>query len=265
MHRLFRVALAASLSCASILASAPAAAQEKSAIRAGFELAAGSKRILLVRPAIKVGAQSTGGSFEPNADWTDQAKANIATALDVAQGNLGNSVFVAPDAVGAPARTLAGYRALFSTVADAVITYQFFPGNRLPTKKRKGAPFEWTLGPGVRDIPGAATADYILFLETEDHFGSTGRKVAQLFAAGLGVGIVSGLHKGYAGLVDARTGDLLWLNADRQMGGDVRDAAGAARRVAQLLEDFPGSTTLTTAPATTATALTPTAAAPGAQ
>jgi len=223
------------------MAPSPAAAQEKSAIRAGFVLVPGGKRILLIRPRVKVGAQSTGGMFEPNADWTDQARINIATALDAAQGQLGNRVFTAPDPVGAAANTLAEYRALFSTVADAVITYQFFPGNRLPTKKRKDAPFLWTLGPGIRNLPGAADADYILFLETEDHYGSAGRKVAQIFAAAAGVSVTSGLHKGYAGLVDARTGDLLWLNADRQMGGDVRDGEGAVKRVGQLLKNFPGS------------------------
>jgi len=242
LRRLSKTALlAVMLTCASMLTPSPVAAQEKSATRTGFTLSPGAKTILLVRPTIKVGAQSTGGMFEPNADWTDQARGNIATALGTAQGRLGNRVFVADEPVGPAAATLADYRALFSTVADAVVTYQFFPGNRLPTKKRKDAPFLWTLGPGIRAIPGAADADYILFLETEDHFGSTGRKVAQIFAAAAGVGITSGLHKGFAGLVDARTGDLLWLNADRQMGGDVREEDGAARRVAQLLEDFPGS------------------------
>ncbi|WP_156680117.1 hypothetical protein [Sphingomonas profundi] len=220
----------------------PASAQEKSALRDGFTLPPGSARILLFRPKVRVGAQSTGGMFEPNADWTDQAKRNIVTALATAQARLGHGIVVAEEPVGPAAATLASYRALFATVADAVITFQFFPGNRLPTKKRKGAAFDWTLGEGVRDIPGADGADYILFLDTQDAFGSTGRKVAQIFAAGLGVGITSGVHSGYAGLVDARTGDLVWLNADRQMGGDVREADGAAKRVTQLLEDFPGST-----------------------
>jgi hypothetical protein len=63
----------------------------------------------------------------------------------------------------------------------------------------------------------------------------------QLFAAGLvGAAVQSGVHSGYAGLVDLETGDLLWLNADGAMGGDVRDAVGMQKRVAQLLEDFPG-------------------------
>lgn len=221
-------------------------------MRDGFALPAGSPaRILLFRPRIATGSQSTGGMFEPNADWTDQSRTNIAAALAAATGRLGHRIVVADEPVGPAAATLAAYRGLFSTVADAVIVYQFFPGNRLPTKKRKGAAFDWTLGSGVATIPGAADADYILFLETEDAFGSTGRKVAQLFAAGLGVGITSGIHKGYAGLVEVKTGNLVWLNADRQMGGDVREPDGAAKRVTQLLEGFPGSTP---APAVTASA-----------
>jgi hypothetical protein len=234
--------LAVACALAVAVAGVPASAQEKSAVKEGFVAPAGSAKILLFRPKVRVGAQSMGGLFEPNADWTDQARGNIVTALSAAQAKLGHSVLIADEPVGPAAATLASYRALFATVADAVITYQFFPGNRLPTKKRKGAAFAWSLGPGVRDIPGAGDADYILFLDTQDAFGSTGRKMAQIFAAGLGVGITSGVHSGYAGLVDARTGNLVWLNADRQMGGDVREADGAVKRVAQLLEAFPGTT-----------------------
>lgn len=229
------------LAAAATVVGTPARAQEKSATRDGFRLPPSSARILLFRPKVRVGAQSTGGMFEPSAEWTDRARQNIVAALSTAQARLGNSIIAAEEPVGPAAATLASYRALFATVADAVITYQFFPGNRLPTKKRKGAAFAWTLGPGVRDIPGAGAVDYILFLDTQDAFGSTGRKVAQVFAAGLGVGITSGVHSGYAGLVDARSGDLVWLNADKQMGGDVREPDGAAKRVAQLIEDFPGS------------------------
>ncbi|HJQ16858.1 MAG TPA: hypothetical protein VJ859_07640 [Allosphingosinicella sp.] len=232
-------ACAAMLLLACVWASAPARAQEKSAIKEGFTLPAGSAKILLFRPSIKVGAQSTGGLFEPNADWTDEAKTNIGAALSAMQSKLGNQIIVPEEPVGEAAQVLAEYRALFSTVAGAVITYKFFAGNRLPTKKREGV-FDWTLGPGVKDIPGAAEADYILFIYTEDQFGSTGRKAVQLLAALARVHVESGVHKGFAGLVDIRTGDLVWLNADLRMGGDVRTTEGAQKRVTQLLEDFPG-------------------------
>ncbi|GAA3254168.1 hypothetical protein GCM10020258_11720 [Sphingomonas yabuuchiae] len=78
-------------------------------------------------------------------------------------------------------------------------------------------------------------------MTTEDHYGSTGRKLLQVFAAGVaGIGVSAGVHKGYAGLIDLKTGDLVWLNADLAMGGDVRTPEGAAKRVSQLLEGFPG-------------------------
>lgn len=226
-----------------VVAAQPAWAQEKSGTKEGFVLKQGTAKILLMRPTIKVGAQSTGGMFEPNADWTQQAKENLGAALSVAQTKLGNAVIAADEAVGQAAETMADYRALFSVLADSVIQYQFFPGNRLPTKKRKGV-FDWTMGPGVGEIAKGTGADYALFIFDEDQYGSTGRKVLQVFAALARVPVKSGQHSGYAGLVDLRTGDLVWLNADQAMGGDVRTPEGAQKRVAQLLEDFPGSTAL---------------------
>jgi hypothetical protein len=204
--------------------------------------AGGQTRILLLRPRIKVGAQSAGGMFEPNADWTAQARDNIAIALRQAQGSLGNQIILQDEPVGDAVQVSADYMALFSALAMSVIEYQFFPGNRLPTKLRdnRSGNFDWTLGPGVSTIPGGADADYALFIYTEDHYGSTGRKMLQLFAAMGGVAVTAGVHKGFAGLIDLRTGHLVWLNADVRMGGDVRTPEGAQRRVQQLLEDFPG-------------------------
>jgi hypothetical protein len=223
----------------SLAAMMPAAAQEKTGLKPGFVLQPGTARIVLMRPSIRVGAQSTGGMYEPNADWTDQSRDNIGSALAKAQGGLGNSVRSYVEPVGGDPMKTAEYHALFETVATSVIEYQFFKGNRLPTKKRKDQ-FEWGLGPDVRNLGGLENADYALFITTEDHFGSTGRKVLQVFAALARVPITAGVHKGFAGLVDLRTGELVWLNADMQMGGDVRDAEGADKRVRQLLEGFPG-------------------------
>jgi hypothetical protein len=238
-----------------IAATAPAHAQEKTGIKPGFVLQPGTARIVLMRPSIRVGAQSTGGMYEPNADWTDQAKENIGAALAKAQAGLGNSVVGYVEPVGASSAKVAEYQELFGAVASSVIEYQFFKGNRLPTKKRKDQ-FEWGLGPDVRALPGLEAADYALFITTEDHFGSTGRKVLQVFAAMARVGVTAGVHKGFAGLVDLCTGELVWLNADMQMGGDVRDAEGADKRVRQLLEGFPGK------PVEAPAAVTAVAAAP---
>ena len=229
-----RLALLALAVCA-----AGAQAQEKTGNKPGFTLAPGTARIVMMRPSVKVGAQSTGGMFEPNADWTDQAKENLGKAIAAAQSSLGNTVQNYVEPAGPDAALATEYRSLFDAVSASVITYQFFPGNRLPTKKRKDS-FEWTLGSDISKLPGLESADYALFIVTEDQYGSTGRKMAQLFGAMAGISIKSGVHKGFAGLVEVRTGDLVWLNADLEMGGDVRTEDGAQKRVAQLFEGFPG-------------------------
>ncbi len=226
------------------LVSSPALSQERSAVRQGFELAPNSgKRILMLRPAVRVGSQSTGGLFEPNAEWTDLAKANIQAALEDLQSQLGNELIVAPEAYGEEAQIVQEHMALFAAVSQAVIEYQFFVGNRLPTKKRdnKNDVFDWSLGDTVAQLPGAKNADYALFIYNKDAYGSTGRKVLQAVALVGGIGVKSGEHVGYAGLVDLKTGDLVWLNADAEMGGDVREVDGSQKRARQLLEDFPGS------------------------
>ncbi|RIV88054.1 hypothetical protein [Aurantiacibacter zhengii] len=223
--------------------AAPAAAQERGAVRHDFDATQvqGDARILVFRPRIRVGEQSTGGMFEPRADWTELARDNLGNALDAYQVRYGSTLVEAPEAFGEDARIVEDYMALFSTVAESIVSYQFFPGNRLETKKadNRNEVFDWTLGPGVKDLPGAENADYALFVNTEDHYGSTGRKVLQVFAAMGGVSVTSGRHAGFAALVDLETGNILWVNADMQMGGDVREVDGAQRRVEQLFEDFP--------------------------
>lgn len=222
-----------------VLCPVQVSAQEKTGSKPGFTLKSGTVRIALMRPTIRVGEQSTGGMNEPNADWTAQARESLGKALKDAQGRLGNEVVEYEEGTSGDGAVVSQYENLFGTVADSVIEFQFFPGNRLPTKKRKDT-FEWGVGPGIAEISSLKNADYALFINTYDSYGSAGRKALQIFGALAGVSVSSGVHWGHAGLVDVKTGELVWLNADRQMGGDVRTPDGAAKRVAQLLEGFPG-------------------------
>jgi len=229
----------AAVFAALVALSMPGIAQERTGSKTGFTLQPGTARIVLMRPTIRVGAQSTGGMPEPNADWTRQARENLTRALRAAQERLGNQVIEYDEGASGEGQIATEYGQLFGAVADSVIEYQFFVGNRLPTKKRKDS-FEWTLGRGIGELRSLTGADYALFININDEYGSTGRKVLQLVALMGGVAVTSGVHVGHAGLVDLKTGELVWLNADAAMGGDVRTAEGAEKRVAQLLEGFPG-------------------------
>ena len=228
----------------SAFAAAPAQAQlggtEATAVRDDFTPPQGEPVVLVFRPDVRVGAQTMGGMNEPNVEWTEAAKALIADAMRQEQAARGLRFAFVPEMEGAEGELVADYSALFKTVAESAFQYSLFPGSRLPTQKRR---FDYTLGDeaaALRRLGG----DYGLFFYTYDSYGSTGRKALQVLGLLAGVGMVpSGAHIGYAGLVDLRTGDLLWLNADVQMGGDVRTEEGARKRVAQLLEEFPISGT----------------------
>lgn len=222
--------------------STPAFAQEKGAVRPGFSAESlKGEKILLLRPSVWVGSQSAGGTATPNADWTAQARDFMTSELELRKPGFTTQIVVEPDLVGADAALVSGYKALFAAVSSSVVNYQFFAGNRLPTRKNKA--FDWTLGSGTKRLADLTGAKYGLFIYTRDEYGSTGRKLLQFFAAGLaGISVKSGNHFGHAGLVDLTTGELVWLNADFQMGGDVRTADGMNKRVSQLLEDFPGIT-----------------------
>jgi len=234
-----KLTVCAAFAAALVALATPAGAQQKSGAKPGFALQPGTVHIVLMRPTIRVGAQSTGGLDEPNADWTNQARENIGRALHDVQTKLGNVVIDYDDGMSGDGPVVTQYAQLFGAVADSVITYQFFYGNRLPTKKRKDS-FEWSMGGDFGKLKSLTGADYALFINTHDAYGSTGRKVLQIFAAMGGVSVTSGVHVGHAGLVDLKTGELVWLNADNQMGGDVRTPEGAAKRVEQLIKGFPG-------------------------
>lgn len=229
------LALAALLSASPILAQS-AVTTEKYAVREGFAFAHGTTpRILVFRPEIKVGEQTTAGLFQNNAEWHAVATREIGNAL-IAAGSKRGVEIVLHDEAGANSPVLAEHRALFRLVVSAIIRHKLFGKDVLPSKADS---FDWSLGGGVAKIAPAAKADYGLFLLSQDSFESAGRRAAKLVAALMGNGDVAGTHFGYAALVDLRNGDIVWLGVDLKAGGDVRTAEGAAHRVEQLLIGFP--------------------------
>ena len=205
-------------------------------------------KVIVFRPDVRVGTLRTAGLDEPNADWTDAARANILAEMKTQAKAIGLDFAFLGDLEGADAETLNQYRSLFIAVSSSATQHGVF-GNHLPTKeipksaenpKRKWR-VDWTLGPGIEKLQKITGGDYGLFFFTHDAYGSSGRKAAVIFAAMWGVAAPFGVHEGYAGLVDLRTGDLVWFNTNPAIGGDPREAEGATKRVAQLLQDFPGS------------------------
>ncbi len=230
---------------AGLIAASPGHAQtatttttEKFAIRDGFAFPDGNPpRILVFRPEVKVGEQTTAGLFQINAAWHASAKTELTQALMQAGKARNVEMLLHEDMVEAEGADLAEHRALYRLVVGTIIRHKLFGKDPLPSKVGR---FDWSLGSGVARIAPAAHADYGLFLLSQDSFESAGRRAAKLVASLMGAGAARGSHFGYAGLVDLKNGDILWLNVDLKATGDVRTAEGAAQRIEQLLNGFPG-------------------------
>jgi hypothetical protein len=228
----------------SLFPSASHAQSRKSLVKEEFSLPAqGQVRVVLFRPDVSVGEQSTGGLDQPNAGWTEQARDELTAALGKAQAARNIEMKLMPELSGENAKLMADYRKLFKAVADNVIKHKLFGLDPLPTKEAR---FDWTLGSGASQLAALGGGDYGLFFYTFDSYESASRRTARLLAATMGAAKPTEVNMGYAGLVDLKTGDLVWINVDVRMAGDVRTASGAVTRVSELLQDFPVRAVLAT-------------------
>ena len=222
----------------------------------------GDVTVVVFRPNVQVGSLHVGGLDDANADWTKAARDNIQKAMEAAGEVRSYHVKFLGDADGADGDLLNDYRGLFEAVAGEAFQHSIV-GNHLPTKIVKPAALsagsgaqtalvsntggsskeyrlDWTLGDQAQRLKAVTGGDYALFFFSHDAYGDAGRKAAQLLAAGLlGTYIPAGIHAGYAGLVDLSSGNIVWLNFNPMMGGDVRTADGAQKRVRELLAGFP--------------------------
>lgn len=215
-------------------------APRRSAVRDNFAFPSDrAVRIVLFRPDVKVTEQTTAGLEQPKADWTESARSQIANAMKAEQARRGAQVTLMPELSGDDAKLMADYKRLFKFVADAAIRHQLFAEKPLPTKTDK---FDWSLGTGVSKLGVLGGGDYGLFLYTFDSYESVGHKNAQLISKMMGAPTETAPAEtriGYAGLVDLKSGELVWLNVDVNSRGDVRSASGADVRVSHLLKGFP--------------------------
>ena len=208
----------------------------------------GDYKLLVLRPDIEVGSVTTGGLVEPRADWTEQARANVVTAIRAQQQGRGGKTLVMDrrDSLpGVPAEQVANLERLNAAVSQSVALHKYI-GLTLPTKRRRA--LDYTLGQEAIEFGRRTGYDYALFLHAEDSFASGGRVALQVLGiAGCFIGFCAPNIGGagqfaYASLVDLRTGEVVWFNvlqAGSQIAGikmgDIRTPDGATQMIDRLL------------------------------
>lgn len=213
--------------------------------------------IVLMRPDVSVGELQGGGLPQPNADWTDQARREIAKALEQELNGRKVQFWTMEDKLSAtptgaeapigqalPADTVEQYRGLHAAVIDSIMAHQYNTpgrGGKLPTKVNN---FSYTMGPGTAELGKISGANYGLFVMTYDQFASDSRKAMQVAGAlgclvGFCVIVSGGIHVSYVSLVELDTGNVVWFNLQRGSKGDVRKEEGARDMAKAILTRMP--------------------------
>ena len=208
----------------------------------------GDYKLLVLRPDVTVSSLTTGGLAEPRADWTEQARGHIVDAVRAQQATQGGKVQILDrrnQLQGVSEQEVAEVERLFYAVGQSIVLHKYL-GEYLPTKRGKG--LDWTLGEDAVRLGQKTGYDYALFMHAEDEVASTGRvALGVLGVAGCFVGFCAPNVGGatqldYAGLVDLKTGEVVWFNVVLARSevpgidfGDLRSAAGATQMVDRLL------------------------------
>ena len=194
--------------------------------------------VLLIKPDVQLSVMTASGLEEPNAEWTAAGQANVERALGqlMRERNASLIPYVEPqgdpDKLGRHNQLMKMHQAVGSTI----LVHKYNQALALPTKTER---FDWTLGPGARQLRQESGADYALFVYLRDSYASAGR-VAVIFVGALfGAAIPGGIQVGFASLVDLRNGEVVWFNRLVSGTGDLRTPEPARQAVDSLLTDLP--------------------------
>lgn len=200
----------------------------------GFSHLEHDAKIVIMPVDVELSSISAGGVYEPKADWTAAASANMKSALDARVAQLGLDAQLMSDADADEFGELVG---LHAAVARSIALHHGKGGVwALPTKQGR---LDWTFEDSMKPIEEKTNARYALFVWVRDSYASAERKVAMVGLALLGVGITGGSQMGYASLVDLETGRVVWFNRLARASGDLRDEASAKESIRVLMRGFP--------------------------
>ena len=204
------------------------------------------KSIVVLPAEVEIVRVSVGGVPERMSDWSETATKNILSAIEA---ELRRKVDLRSyETEGLPpalAANLKETQALFDAVNTSVFThtYQFSTRANPNLFADKLASFEYSLGPEVRELSGKA--DAYLLVRGSSQVATAGRTAAAtatlIVGAVFGVIAIPGGSPTVlsVGLVDAKTGDLLWHGALVRYGCDLLKPKDVADAVKSVLEPFP--------------------------
>jgi len=226
--------------CVVLLAPLAAAAQTYTYLDQSLRHGGAVHTALLVTPDVAVSEISAGGVVEKIPQWSKRATHNVSNAL--LRVGLGPKLHFTelPALSDREQHALEQHVALFSVVASQVHSNSL-AGGELWAKRLKSGLTDYTVGPGLAFLADKTGADTALLMVARDAESSGGRKAVMVLGALFGVGVPGGNAFAVAGLVDLRSGRLLWQSFDSSISSDLREPADTNKLVEGLFKSYPGA------------------------
>ena len=196
------------------------------------------KKAVVLPVNIEVVEVTAGGVEEKVPDWSNEANQSVVKALSAAISKQGLKELAAPRFSGASAANVDEHLALYKLVVNTASQVGW---------KHKIKRFDYSIGPGLREVADKTGVDVAIMVYGRDYVSTAGRKARAVAGNIPIVSIFTGpppaLGHSYihVGVVDLRTGDLLWMNSNYREGStNLRDPDDAAKMVNAIFKWYPG-------------------------
>lgn len=204
------------------------------------ESAPSPRKILLLPPEVRMQEVSAGGIAETVQEWSNRANENLVHALKelVREKQLFELVDM-PALSEEQQEIVDQHVAMYEVVANNA--YQFGKLNDGSWSQR-AKDLNYTVGPGLQFLAEQTGADGALFLVGLDSVSTPGRRalfIVTTIMFGLPV-IPPGFSYVAAGVIDLRSGKLLWQSYDYGIGRhDLRQLHDVRTLTGSVLETYP--------------------------
>jgi hypothetical protein len=203
-------------------------------------------KMLLLPADIRVHEISAGGVVEKVDDWTSAASNHAMKSMrGIADSKKLFELKETPSLSEADRQALEQHQALYELVANSA---DFARSGPLMPWRERAKNFDYTIGPGLKELAAGTGMDAAVIVIGSDYISSAGRKATMaigiLAAAFTGVAIVpaGGVSYVSVGVVELRTGNLLWFATNRGQSSDLREENQMQTVLSGLFESYPGAT-----------------------
>lgn len=197
------------------------------------------KKVVVIPASVNVYEVTAGGVTEEVPEWSEEAGKNIFASLsgailqdpsmeEVALPRLSNEESAIMD------EHMALYKLVVNTASDIDLEHKY-------------ARFDYSIGPGLAMLQRKSGADAALMVYGRDYASTAGRKAKAVLGNIPIINIFTGpapqlghsfIH---VGMVDLRTGDLLWMNSEfRDGGSNLRALNDAKDIIGSIFKWYPG-------------------------